>query len=69
MALAQMKLLDKTSEGRSRYSKDTLNKLDRKAEKSLSEDKFQSTSNSTLIKGLQGGYTILIQALVLKPMK
>lgn len=52
MVLPQIKLLDKTSEGKTRYSKDMLNKLDRKEEKSLSEDKFQSGSRSTLIKGL-----------------
>lgn len=69
MTLAQMKLLDKTSEGRRRYSMEILNQLDRKAEKSLSVDKFQSISKSTLIKVLQGGYTILIKVLVSKPMK
>lgn len=69
MTLAQMKLLDKTSKGRRRSSKEILNKLDRKAEKFLSEDKFQSSSKSTLIKVLQGGYAILIQVLVLKSKK
>lgn len=58
-----------TSEGSRRYSKEILNKLNRKAEKPLSEDKFQSSSKSRLTKELQGGYTILIHALVLKPMK
>lgn len=50
MTLAQMKLLGTTLE--SRYSKEILNKLDRKADKSLSEDKFQSSSKSRLIKVL-----------------
>lgn len=69
MTSAQMKLLDKTSEGRRRYSIEILNKLDRKTEKSLSVEKFQSSFKRRLIKVLQGGYTILIKVSVSKPMK
>lgn len=55
--IAQTDLLDTTSEGR-RGTKELLSKLDRNIGKALSEDKFQRSSKSQLLKVLQRSYNI-----------